>query len=83
MRHCKDSQRSQSHSVKLSFAPFLGKNSGFPLLPNQRLDIKLSKSLKKNVVCDHSFSFGQLLVPENHKILTFLTEVKMVSLTLP
>ena len=35
-RHCKNLQRSQSHSVELVFAPFLGKFSGLTLVPSQR-----------------------------------------------
>ena len=37
----------------------------------------------KSVVCNHSFSYRQLLVPQNYAILAFLTEVKKVSSTLP
>ena len=43
--------------------------------------LRISK--KKIVVCNHSFSFRQLSVPKNYKILAFLTEVKKVSSTLP
>ena len=83
MRHCKHSQRSQSHSVELIFAPFLGKISGSTLVPYSHTAIQLSESLKIIVVCNNSFSFRQLLIPKNYKILAFSTEVKKVSFTLP
>ena len=35
-KHCKHPQRSQSHSVKLIFAPLLENISGLTLVPNQR-----------------------------------------------
>ena len=71
MRHCKHPQQSQSHSVELIFAPWFENLSRLTLVPDRRYDIQLSESLKKNVFCDHSFSFRQLLVPKNDKILAF------------
>ena len=59
------------------------KKSGLTLVPNKRYDIQLSEPLKKSVFCYLSFSFRQLSVLKNDKILAFLTEVKKVSSTLP
>ena len=55
------------------FAPWF---SGVTLVPNQSKGIQHLESKKK--VCNQSFffSFGQLLVPKNDKVLVFLTEVK-------
>ena len=70
-RHCKHLQQLQSQSVELIFAPWLEKNSGLTLVPNQRYDIQLSESLKKIVVCNHSFTFRQFLVPKITKFRPF------------
>ena len=73
MMHCKHSQRYQSHSVELIFAPFLEKFPGLTFVPNQLKDIQLSESLKKNMwLVIIVFSFRQPKVPENYKILAFL-----------
>ena len=81
-RHCKNLQQSQSHSVEQIFAPWLKKiwiNFG----TQSTLRHTAFRISKRIVFCNHSFFLRLLLVPKNYKILTFLTEVKKVSPTLP
>ena len=80
MRPCKHLLQPYSHSVEQIFAPWFEKKSGDLLAPNQSKGIQLSEFL---IFFLSFFSVRQLLVHKNEKNLAFVTEVKLVSLTLP
>ena len=65
-----------------NFCSMVGKNLWINFGTQSTLRHTAFRISNKIVVCNHSFSFRQLLVPKNDKILAFLTEVKKVSSTL-